>query len=224
MELDEFANGSAVAAKSCARSSLSPISAHIVALVLAAGSSRRMPSENKLLARWQGKALLRHVTEHALNSHAESVYVVTGHESGQVASLLADLSVKLIHNSDYPSGLAESLKVGVGMLAEKVDGVLVCLGDMPQVSEIEMNALIDAFSPARGQDICIPIYEGRRGNPILLGRRFFPQLTTIQGDVGARQLIKANLDRVVEVPVDTAGIFLDVDTPMELSQLRHFEP
>jgi molybdenum cofactor cytidylyltransferase len=193
-------------------------------VVLAAGSSRRMHSENKLLSIWRGKALLRRVAEQALKSNAVSVYVITGYEANRVASLLADMPVTLIHNQDYKSGMAGSLNLGISSLDANTDGVLVCLGDMPQVTSKVMNALIAAYCPNRELDVCIPTHHGQRGNPILIGRRFFSLLTDLQGDIGARQLIRENPNRVVEVPVNHPGILLDIDTPESLSRLRKKEP
>lgn len=163
---------------------------------------------------------MRHVTEQALRSLVDSVCVVTGYEAEEVVDTLADLPVTLIHNPHYALGMAGSLKRGVGNLAQDADGVLVCLGDMPQVSSVELNSLIDAFSTSNGKDICIPTYKGHRGNPVLLGRQYFPQLSNIVGDVGARHLIYENMGRVLEVPMSTPGIIFDVDRPSDLSELR----
>lgn len=168
--------------------------------------------------------MLRQVAEQALNSNAATVCVVTGYEADQVASLLQGMPVTLIHNPDHASGMAASLKLGVRSLDANIDGVLVCLGDMPLVTSKVMNALIEAYCPARELDVCIPTHNGQRGNPILLGRRLFSSLNNLQGDIGARQLIRDNPDRIVEVPVYQPGILLDVDTPEALAKLRQEQP
>lgn len=191
----------------------------IVALILAAGLSGRMGGRNKLLAVWRGKALVRHVAEQALASRADAVYAVTGYDGGRVMEALAGLPVTEVVNPDYRSGLASSLRTGLQSLPPSIGAVLVCLGDMPQVGEGVLDSLIAAYAPDENRAICIPSYHGRRGNPVLLGERFFPELMQLEGDTGARNLIAGHPGLVAEVPVDTPGILLDVDTPVEMDAL-----
>ncbi|MCH8504813.1 MAG: nucleotidyltransferase family protein [Ectothiorhodospiraceae bacterium] len=193
--------------------------AAVSVLILAAGLSSRMGERNKLLAAWRGKALVRHVAEQALASQANAVYVVTGHEGDRVADALADLPVTRAVNPEYRSGLASSLRAGLGALPASVGAVLVCLGDMPHVDTAALDGLIEAYSPDRGRLVCIPTFRGKRGNPVLLGRQLFPMLARLEGDAGARHIIAANSGSVAEVPVDTPGILLDVDTPEALEAL-----
>jgi molybdenum cofactor cytidylyltransferase len=191
----------------------------VAALVLAAGRSSRMGADNKLLSEWRGKALVRHVVEQALRSQADPVYVVTGHQADDVASALSDLPAIVIYNAGYRQGLSTSLNAGLRALPEHVDGVLVCLGDMPQVSAEQLDQLIEAFAPQEGRTICLPTYHGKRGNPVLLGRQLFPDVACLEGDTGARRLVEANQEIVAEVPVDQPGVLIDVDTPQALDSL-----
>jgi molybdenum cofactor cytidylyltransferase len=191
----------------------------IAALVLAAGHSRRMGAENKLLAVWRGQPLLRHAVDNALASEAQSVYVITGHDSEAVAATLAGLPVVIVHNLQHASGLATSLQAGLRALPDSVDGVLVCLGDMPRVRAEHLDRLIAAFAPLEGRAICLPTYRGKRGNPALLGRQLFEELAALEGDRGARRLIDQHGELVAEVPVEDAGVLLDVDTPAALAEL-----
>jgi molybdenum cofactor cytidylyltransferase len=191
----------------------------IAALVLAAGHSRRMAGANKLLMPWQARPLLRHAVEGVLASGAERVFVVTGHQGEAVAAGLSELPVVIVHNPDHAAGLASSLKAGLGVLPENVDGVLVCLGDMPRVAAQTLDRLIAAFAPAEARAICLPTYRGKRGNPVLLGRQLFPELATLEGDRGARRLIESHNELVAEVAVEDAGVLLDVDTPAALAEL-----
>jgi molybdenum cofactor cytidylyltransferase len=97
-----------------------------------------------------------------------------------------------------------------------VDGAIVCLGDMPQVDADLIDRLIAAFDPDRGALIVMPTVEGRRGNPVLWSRRFFPELMAIEGDVGARHFIGRYSEAVVEVPLEGKAALVDVDTPEAL--------
>jgi molybdenum cofactor cytidylyltransferase len=192
----------------------------IAAIVLAAGRSTRMGGPNKLLAEIGGKPLVRIAAEQALASRASPVIVVTGHEHERVAAALAGLSVKVVHNPDFASGLGGSLKTGIAAVPADADGAVVCLGDMPQVDAALIDQLIAAFDPEKGALAVVPVFDGRRGNPVLWSRRFFPDLTAIEGDVGARHLIGRYNVAVVEVPVTGKAALVDVDTPEALRGVK----
>ncbi|HAM47496.1 MAG TPA: 4-diphosphocytidyl-2C-methyl-D-erythritol kinase, partial [Alphaproteobacteria bacterium] len=72
-----------------------------------------------------------------------------------------------------------------------------------------------------GREICVPTFEGKRGNPVLFGRRFFPEMMQVSGDVGARHLIGEYAEAVCEVPSPDRSIFLDLDTPEALAAYRN---
>jgi molybdenum cofactor cytidylyltransferase len=188
----------------------------IAAVVLAAGRSTRMGGPNKLLAEIRGRPLVRIVVEEALASHAKPVIVVVGHERGEVEKALGALPVQIVHNPDFAQGLGTSLKAGIVAVPADADGAIVCLADMPQVDASLLNRLIAAFDPDRGALIVMPTVEGRRGNPVLWSRRFFPDLMAIEGDVGARHFIGRYSEAVVEVPLEGKAALVDVDTPEAL--------
>jgi molybdenum cofactor cytidylyltransferase len=193
---------------------------HVSAVVLAAGRSTRMGGPNKLLAELDGKKLVRIVTEQALASKAKEVIVVTGHQAELVENALAGLKVIFVRNADFTSGLAGSVKAGISAVPKQSDGAVICLGDMPMVSADLIDHLINAFSPDRGNLIAVPVSGGRRGNPVLWSRRFFSELMTLDGDIGARHLIAKHNEAVAEVPVEGDGAFLDIDTPQGLEAAR----
>ena len=180
-------------------------SRRIAAVVLAAGRSTRMGGPNKLLAEIAQRPLVRIAAEEALASRAKPVIVVTGHQRPEVERALAGLPVKFVHNPDFAQGLGTSLRTGIAAVPPDADGVVVCLGDMPQVDAGLVDRLIAAFDPARGALIVVPTFDGKRGNPVLWSRRFFPDLMAVEGDVGARHLIGRYPEAVVEVAVDGTG-------------------
>ena len=192
----------------------------IAAIVLAAGRSTRMGGPNKLLAEIARRPLVRIAAEQALASRAKPVIVVTGHQRDQVEKALAGLPVQLVHNPDFADGLGTSLKAGIAAVPADADGAIVCLGDMPQVDAALIDRLIAAFDPERGALVVVPTFDGKRGNPVLWSRRFFPDLMAIEGDVGARHLIGRYGEAVVEVPVDGKAALVDVDTPEALAASR----
>jgi molybdenum cofactor cytidylyltransferase len=192
----------------------------IAAIVLAAGRSTRMGGPNKLLAEIGNRALVRIAVEQALTSRARPVIVVTGHQREQVAAALDGLDVRLVHNPDFADGLSTSVKAGVAAVPDDVDGVIVCLGDMPQVNAPLIDKLIDSFDPEKGALVVVPTIDGKRGNPVVWSRRFFPELAALHGDAGARHLIASFPEAVVEVPLSGTAALVDVDTPDALQAVK----
>jgi len=190
---------------------------NVAAIILAAGRSTRMGGPNKLLAELSGKPLVRIVTEQALASKAQGVIVVTGHQAEQVEKALQGLKVTFVRNPDFAAGLASSVKAGVAAVPQGADGAVICLGDMPLISAHLIDRLIEAFAPDAGNLIAVPVSDGRRGNPVLWSRRFFNELMTLDGDIGARHLIVKHSETVAEVPVEGHGASLDIDTPQALA-------
>ena len=190
------------------------------AVVLAAGRSSRMGGPNKLLAEIGGRPLVRIVVEQALASRARPVVVVTGHQRERVEAALAGLPVKCVHNPHYADGLGTSLKAAIAGLPAEVDGAIVCLGDMPQVDAALIDRLIGAIDPDKGALVAVPTIDGKRGNPVVWSRRFFPDLTAVEGDVGARHLIGRYAEAVVEVPVSGDAALTDIDTPEALEAVK----
>lgn len=196
-----------------------PHAAKIGAVVLAAGMSSRMGT-NKLLLDVNGKTMVRHTVEAARASHAEPIIVVTGHAESDVKAALAGLDVQFVNNPDFAKGLSASLKCGLNALPEDCDGALVLLGDMPDVSSALIDRLIAAFDPSESRAICVATRHGKRGNPVLWARRFFPEIQAIEGDVGARNLIGAYGELVCEVEAEDEGPLTDIDTPEALAAYR----
>ena len=193
-----------------------PHAPRIAAVVLAAGLSSRM-GENKLLVEISGQPLIRHTVQAVLASHASPVIVVTGRDAEKVGYALSGLDVRLIKNDDFAKGLSTSLKSGVNAVPAESDGALIVLGDMPSVAPALLDTLIAAFNPAEGRAICVATHGGKRGNPVLWARRFFPEMMTIEGDVGAKHIIAANDELVCEVEASTDAPLVDIDTKEDLA-------
>jgi molybdenum cofactor cytidylyltransferase len=192
----------------------------IAGIVLAGGRSTRYGERNKLLEALDGVPLVVRAVQAALASRASPVIVVTGHEAAAVERALGDLDVRVVHNPDYAEGLSTSLKTGVAALPGDVDGAIVSLGDMPRIEARHLDRLISAFSPKEGRGIVVPVHLGKRGNPVLFARAYFPELLAIEGDTGARHIIAASASEVAEVDLGTDAIFLDIDTPDALARAK----
>ena len=194
----------------------------VAAIVLAAGTASRYraadPSlSTKLVALLDAKPLVRHVAEAALASRARPILVVTGHAERDVVMALDGLTVGRVPNPDYATGLASSLRAGLGALPPDVTGALILLGDMPGVTGAQIDRLIACFEAEPALDAVVPVYAGRRGNPALLARSLFATTATLQGDEGARQLLARA--RVRELDLGDAAVALDIDDPVMLATI-----
>jgi molybdenum cofactor cytidylyltransferase len=195
-------------------------------LLLAAGQSSRMGGPNKLLAEIPGSSpgpavpMVALVARRLLASHARPIIAVLGNRADEIDAALGRLPVERVRNPDFADGLSTSLKRGLAALPEDVDGVLVCLGDMPLISGRHLDRLIAAFNPLEGRAIVVPTRHGKRGNPVLWAKRFFPEMAHIAGDVGARHLIGEHAELVAEVEMDDDAILVDIDTPEALAELQ----
>ncbi len=183
----------------------------MAAIILAAGQSRRMGETNKMTVEVMGKPMVRNVGEAVYNSAIENVLVITGHRADEVKTALQGLEISAHHNPDYEKGLSTSIACGIKSLAADVSSSLILLGDMPFITSEMINALAKIASE-NPDNIIVATHDGKRGNPVLWPRAFFDELSTIQGDVGARHIMAANQDRVIEVELGEAAS-LDLDTP-----------
>lgn len=190
----------------------------VAAVVLAAGQSLRMGA-NKLMADVNGQPMIRR-TVAAMRQAADVTVVVTGRDAGEIAGVLDGLPVTLVHNAHFAEGLSTSLRTGIEALPPDTDVAVIALGDMPLVGPEVVRRLIAAYSPAEHRSVCVPVFKGERGNPVLWGRQHFETLKAITGDKGARVLFEPLADEIVEVAMPDEAVLLDADTPEALEALR----
>jgi molybdenum cofactor cytidylyltransferase len=196
-----------------------PPGPRIAALLLAAGRSSRMGT-NKMLAEIDGAPMVARTAQRLLSSHARPIVAVLGNEADAVDAALGRLPVERVRNPAFAEGLSTSLKCGLAALPDDVDGVVVCLGDMPLVAGRDIDRLIAAFNPLEGRAIIVPTRRGKRGNPVLWASRFLPEMAELAGDVGAKHLIGEHAELVAEVEMDSDSVLVDIDTPDALAALR----
>ncbi len=181
----------------------------LAGIILAAGTSSRFGADNKLLARYGGQAMVRRVAEAALATELDPVIVVTGHEAAGVQAALGGLDLVFAHNADFAAGQAGSLKTGIAAVPQSCAGAMILLGDMPDVGAEIINQLLDEF--AGKASIVVPLYDGVRGNPVILGSENFVRLDQVAGDRGARDLLAGENVQMVDVVSD--AVLRDFDTP-----------
>jgi molybdenum cofactor cytidylyltransferase len=197
-----------------------PLGPRIAALLLAAGKSSRMGGPNKLLEAIDGVPMVARTAQRLLSSRARPIVAVLGSDADRVDRALGKLPVERVRNPSFAEGLSTSLKAGLAALPADIDGVVVCLGDMPLIAGRDIERLIGAFDPLEGRAIVVPTRRGKRGNPVLWARCFFPEMAELAGDVGAKHLIGDHAELVAEVEMDTDGVLVDIDTPDALAALR----
>jgi molybdenum cofactor cytidylyltransferase len=175
-----------------------------------------MGETNKLTAPIDGMPMIARTVDAVVKSGARPVVVVTGHQAQDVRSALAGRDVTFVHNPDYAEGLSTSLRTGARALPEDIDAAIICLGDMPDITPAHIGRLVAAFDIEESRTICVPTFAGKRGNPVLWGASFFPELASVKGDVGAKHLIGEHADAVCEVAMPDDAPLRDIDTPGEL--------
>jgi molybdenum cofactor cytidylyltransferase len=192
---------------------------NIVAVVLAAGASRRMGQANKLTIPVGGTPMVASVVDALRDSGVKRVLVVTGHAQEEILAALGDRDVEIVHNPDHEEGMGASVRTGVSAVGDEVDGLLIALGDMPWVGTDVIGRLLNAFSPDGDLSIYIPMFGRKRGNPVLWGSRHFPELRQLTGDVGGKALFHRHAEAICYVDVESAAVNIDIDTPEALHKL-----
>lgn len=187
----------------------------VAIVLLAAGMSSRtaQSGSHKLLAEFDGIPLLRQIAITARQSNAASVTVVLGHRHEELGAVLDGLDIARVVNANHASGMASSIAAGLSSpQSQGADGVMVMLADMPNISSEHLNQMIASFDHTGRLAIVRAVADGKPGNPVILPSSMFDDLRRLEGDVGARDLIKAYGLQIIDVELGSAAL-MDVDTP-----------
>ena len=191
----------------------------LTAIVLAAGSSRRM-GKNKLLLPYRGRPLLTYVVGNILSAKVGPVIVVTGHDAGQIGAALKGLHVQLVHNPGYDTGMTSSIQAGVSAAGD--DGYMICLSDMALISPGEYRLLKNAFDKEYKRDkACIiqPVYDNQTGNPVIFSAAWRQAILEHSGPEGCKNILRSHTDHCYQVEMPTSSILQDVDWPEDYDRL-----
>ena len=191
---------------------------NIANIILAAGQSKRMKKINKLLININSKNMIQNIIDTATKSNARDNIIVLGHEKEQIEKFVKK-NITIVANNEYKNGLSTSLKKGISALPEDCDAAVIILGDMPKISFNLINSLIKNFDPKNNINIVIPSHKGKRGNPILIGRKFFPDILKLKGDMGAKNIINNNINDIYDIPQKTSSSLIDIDTKEDLKNI-----
>ena len=190
---------------------MAPATFPVTLIVLAAGKSERM-GESKLLLPLNGTPMLTIVLNKLKNIPVLEKLVVVNPAERKLRTLIDPTHYRLVLNPDYEEGLGASIRYGVWASRDTSRGYLFYLADMPLVTPETVQKLLEGFDSAHPRSIVVPVFNGKRGNPVLVGRAYRERLLNIPGDMGARQIIQEAAEHVVEIPVHDPGILWDVDT------------
>ena len=194
----------------------------ISAVILAAGESRRMGKQNKLLLPIGGEALLVKLVASVCASDVGQVLVVIGHEAEKIRRELNEFPLNFVYNPNFSEGMTTSIKYGVKVVSHECDGLLICLGDMPFINTSEINKLIHAYVKNRikGEGlIVVPVFKRQRGNPVLFSIEFRNDILEHKIKSGCNGVIMNNSESVKEIEMDDDNMLLDVDTLEDYQRL-----
>ena len=183
----------------------------ISAILLAAGQSKRMQGENKLLKKYKKKYLINHILKSLIKSKVNKIIVVLGHESRKIKKIaLKNKKITFVINSQYLKGISTSIKCGLKKISKKNIGFLIAHADMPLVSKTILNTLCLAFN-SKNKEIFVPVYKKRIGNPLAFKYSMIKSFRKIKGDRGAKKLIRLNKSKVQMIKVNSKSILIDFD-------------
>lgn len=194
---------------------------NIVGIILAAGESSRMGAVKQTLP-FNGKTILQWVIDNAIASSLQRVVVVIGHRVDLIEPMLEGKDITVVINSDYQTGQSSSLKAGLRSLTGETEAVLFLLGDQPLVESETINSILSGYVTSKSP-IVLPMFNGKRGNPVLFSRETFSTLESLSGDCGARTLFQEYAGKILEVPVDDPNIHFDLDTEDDYRRLLELE-
>ncbi|MEM7117698.1 MAG: selenium cofactor biosynthesis protein YqeC [Chloroflexota bacterium] len=194
----------------------------ITAVILAAGLGSRMGQATKQLLPWGETTVLGQTICNVQQTAVTDMVVISGHEADKIEAVTAEARVRTVYNPDYATGeMLSSLKTAVRHLPDNCDAILVMLADQPMVLPETLNQLLDAFAQTPA-DLMAPTYQGKRGNPVLIGRHYFAELLALSPDEAPRTLLQRHADKLQLVPVASDSILRDLDRVEDYERERPF--
>jgi molybdenum cofactor cytidylyltransferase len=194
----------------------------IAGIILAAGMSTRF-GKTKQLHTVGDSTILSMVIDAALKSDLDIVVLVLGHESeaikASLGSVLANPRLITVINQCFQEGMSTSLKRGLREINDEFPSVMILMGDQPLLSHEVINLLIRTFKSS-DKDICVPVYNGKRGLPVCFTGRFYDEMMCVVGDMGAREIIRNNPSEILAVEIYDSTCCMDIDEKEDVERLE----
>jgi len=189
----------------------------LAAVILSGGASRRMGSPKALLP-YQGRPFLEHLLDVAKHPSIGVRRVVLGPDAELIAAQVALATDEIVINEEWERGQLSSIQAAIRSLPAGTDGLLLCPVDHPLISEALVSDLIEAFEKTASA-VVLPLYQGRRGHPVIFAARLYEELLNAPEDKGARAVVWAHPDEVSEVPTNEEGCVLNINDPGAFSKI-----
>lgn len=191
----------------------------ISAILLAAGDSRRM-GKPKMLLPWGDQTVIEHVVNTFLRAGIEDLVVVTGGGYEQVEKAVMRYPVRKIHNRNYATGeMLSSIQCGIREMPKSTQAALIGLGDQPQVEQMSIRAICDAYKESASA-LIVPSFQMKRGHPWLVARSLWNEILALQSPSTPRDFLKDHSNQIQYVNLDTPTILADLDTPEDYDKSR----
>ena len=189
----------------------------ISAILLAAGQSKRMGGDNKLIKKYNKKYLINHIIGTLIKSKVNKIIVVLGFQKLKVRKItVKNKKINFVYNKNYKSGMASSIKTGLKRVSKKNIGFLIVQADMPLISKNIINSICYVVKKNR-KEIIAPTYKGKMGNPIGFKYSMVKILNKVKKDSGAKKIILRNKKRLGFIKVNSKSIFKDFNTKRDFS-------
>jgi molybdenum cofactor cytidylyltransferase len=185
-------------------------------IILAAGSSTRM-GEPKQLMMYKNKTFLQHIIGEAKNANLEPVICVTGYESDLITQSISVMDVDIVYNENWTEGMGTGIAAGIKrLLLTDVNSVILAVSDQPHVSS-ELFGKMQQLKEKSGKGIIACSYANTLGTPVLFGKHYFNDLTSLSGNEGAKKILQLNMTDVCSVEFEKGSI--DIDTKQDYEKL-----
>jgi molybdenum cofactor cytidylyltransferase len=188
----------------------------LAAVILSGGASRRMGSPKALLS-YQGRPFLEHLLDVARHPKIGVRRVVLGADAGPIVNEVNLAPDEVVVNDEWEKGQLSSIQAALRSLPPNTDGIVLLLIDHPLISSGLVGELIDSFYKSR-KSIVVPVYEGRRGHPVIFSAALYEDLMKAPLETGARSVVWAHAGEVQVVQTNEEGCVLNLNDPDTLQK------
>ncbi len=191
----------------------------VACFILAAGMSKRMGSENKLLKKYKNKIIINQTLKNHSESKLEKLNIIIGHDKESLNDTLKNFQIGVIENDNYMSGMLSSIKIINDYIDNEVTGIMISLADMPLVSSKDINSILDTFLLHDEKKICIPEFNGRLGNPIIIPLEIYKKIIQNENLLKDKGLKSTILDGKFDIvrARSSSGVLKDFDTQKDFN-------
>ena len=180
-----------------------------VAIILAAGESRRMGQPKQLLP-FDGKTMLECVIDAFRTPRVDEIRVVLGYQADEIAGKIAHTGCVIVNNPAYQQGMFTSMQAGLRALPKNTKLVLLAIGDQPRLKRQTVETLVDTFQKERHK-ILIPSYNGRQGHPPLLRAAYATEILAMDASMTLKHFYAEHADDITRLVVEDEGVLVDID-------------